>query len=607
MKLVRLRDGTFWDRCRCCGKTWDEVNHGTNGRCRNHTTQNTPFDPSIKPVQPEVALNAKQKALFLEDETREKFGYTLANLTFGSNKPIITKCDICGQPKETPYQLFLKEKNLAHFECCQVKKDKTNIDKYGTKCSAQAPEAKEKRKQTCLDRYGVEYAGQSKEIQEKKKQTMLLRYGVEYAGQSSVIKEKIKQTMLLKYGVESPSQSPEVQQKMKQTCLDKYGVENPQQASEVREKTRQTMLQEYGVEYPSQSPEIREKIRQANLKNLGVENPAQLPLIQRKIKETTLERYGVEHLNQLPENRERLKEWCIENPGKLFTTKPEQSILDWVQQYYPSAQKYRDGTYEIDIFIPEINVGIEYNGLYHHQESVLESRYGEGIGRNYHINKTKYFKEKGIRIIHIFGHEWKDRKEQVQSFLQSAIGKNTRKIGARQCKVVWTNKKKEIKEAYKFLEKYHIQGAVYGTKYAAMVWYEDELVSVATFGRHHRNKDYRDWVLTRFCAKKGVTIQGLLSKVTKLASREIKEDMISWADYRISIGNGYEKAGWEFDELLRPDYFYHKNRKVVSKQSRQKKKIGTPEGMTEKEHAQLEGWERVYDCGKIRYIYKYKE
>jgi hypothetical protein len=111
-------------------------------------------------------------------------------------------------------------------------------------------------------------------------------------------------------------------------------------------------------------------------------------------------------------------------------------------------------------------------------------------------------------------------------------------------------------------------------------------------------------VLTRFTTKNNYTIQGILSKISKLASKELNSDIISWADYRLSNGNGYEKAGWIKEKLLPPDYFYFKGLRIVSKQSRQKKIVSTPEGMTEREHAKLDGLIRIYDCGKIRYKYK---
>jgi hypothetical protein len=151
------------------------------------------------------------------------------------------------------------------------------------------------------------------------------------------------------------------------------------------------------------------------------------------------------------------------------------------------------------------------------------------------------------------------------------------------------------------MDDYHIQGRTSGVKYVVKVLYNDELVGCSTFGKHHRNST--DWVLSRFCTKTNYTIQGGLAKISRLGYSRLQQPLISWVDYRLSNGNGYEKAGWKFEELLKPDYFYHKGLRVVSKQSRMKKVVKTPENMTEYEHAKLDGLERVWDCGKIRYKY----
>ena len=68
-----------------------------------------------------------------------------------------------------------------------------------------------------------------------------------------------------------------------------------------------------------------------------------------------------------------------------------------------------------------------------------------------------------------------------------------------------------------------------------------------------------------------------------------------------SAGGGYERAGWVTEETLKPDYFYTDLIEVISKQSRRKSAVNTPEGLTERDHALLDGLFRVYDCGKIRY------
>ena len=94
---------------------------------------------------------------------------------------------------------------------------------------------------------------------------------------------------------------------------------------------------------------------------------------------------------------------------------------------------------------------------------------------------------------------------------------------------------------------------------------------------------------------------------SKYASNYFKQDIISWCDLRWSEGNGYLKAGWEEDGILKPDYIYTNFKKVFSKQSRKKSNVNTPEGMTEHEHALHDGLYRIYDCGKIRFIYRYKK
>jgi hypothetical protein len=429
--------------------------------------------------------------------------------------------------------------------------------------------------------------------------------------------EHIKQSFKDRYGVENPSQIPETREKVKKTNLEKYGNEffmktekfksaqaqawdmkfsgHPMRDEQVKQKYEETNISRYGSDYKLKQAT---KMKEAITKKYGVENPSQLKEIKEQKKQTSLINFGLEHHLQLPSKRNILRDWCNENPHKLYKSKPELELLTWIQQHFPSASKYKVQGNEADIFIPELKLGIEHNGLYRHSELFKEN--------NYHLNKTTYFKGQGIRIIHIWSHEWLNKEKQVKSFLLSAINKNEHKIGARKCKVVWSNSKEEIKKAHDLLDSTHIQGHTNSTKYAANVYYNNELLATATFGKHHRNS--KTWVLSRFTTKTNYTIQGILSKISKLASKELKSDIVSWADYRLSTGNGYEKAGWKFEELLKPDYFYTKlndTRKIMSKQSRQKKLVNTPKNMTEHEHALQDGLLRIYDCGKIRYKYPY--
>jgi hypothetical protein len=430
------------------------------------------------------------------------------------------------------------------------------------------------------------------------------KYGVEQY-KSQQIKEKKRQTNLVKYGVDNPSKNEEIKEKVQKTCQDRYGVDSYSQTEEFNTKIKAKSLETFGTQYPMQSTEVLNKRKQTLKDKYGVDSYSQTNEFKDKTKQTCIEKYGVENYRQLESQRLLLREWCNQNPDKLFASQAEQEILNWVNQLIP-ANKKRVSNTEIDIYIPSIQIGIEYNGLFCHSSTFIENT-RQRNPKTYHLDKTLILKQSGIKLIHIWEHEWKYKQQQVKSFLLSALGKNENKIGARSCKLIWSDSKEEIKKAHELLDSTHIQGHTNSTKYVANAYYNNELVATATFGKHHR--DSKTWVLSRFTTKTNYTIQGILSKISKLASRELQSDIISWADYRLSNGNGYEKAGWKFEELLPPDYFYWNGKMstncIISKQRRQKRLVNTPEGMTEHEHAKLDGLDRIYDCGKIRYKYEY--
>jgi hypothetical protein len=55
--------------------------------------------------------------LVLFGKTKEKFGYDPQDLTYGSSKKVIHKCDVCGEDKETQFRRFLNGIGLSHKKC----------------------------------------------------------------------------------------------------------------------------------------------------------------------------------------------------------------------------------------------------------------------------------------------------------------------------------------------------------------------------------------------------------------------------------------------------------------------------------------------------------
>ena len=202
-------------------------------------------------------------------------------------------------------------------------------------------------------------------------------------------------------------------------------------------------------------------------------------------------------------------------------------------------------------------------------------------------------------MVHIFENEWVNRQSQVKSFLKSKLGKNSRYLYARKTEV----REVPAVEAKRFLNEFHIQGAC-NFKTALGLYNNNELVALLTVGLHHRNNI--EWVLSRFVCREGVTVVGGLSKLTKVAVNKFGS-LSTWVDLRWSNGKSWISLGWELVNVLPPDYFYintQDTRVITSKQSRKKSSVGTPEGMTELEHAKLDGFSRVWDCGKLKLVYK---
>jgi hypothetical protein len=250
---------------------------------------------------------------------------------------------------------------------------------------------------------------------------------------------------------------------------------------------------------------------------------------------------------------------------------------------------------ELDIFIPSLAFAIEYNGLYWHSEISKD--------KNYHLNKTLKCEAKNIRLFHIFEDEWINKKDIIKSMLSSLILKNNRKIYARNCTV----KNVSPSEARNFLNQNHLQGAC-NSQIRYGLFYNDELISLMTFGssRHFIGNKNDKIELLRFCTKTNLTVVGGASKLFNyfINTNNVNE-IVSYADRRWSIGNVYDKLGFELYNQSKPNYYYIIGGKRVYRYNLRKniliKKYNCPKETTEKEFCYNQGWYRIYDCGCLCY------
>ena len=121
-------------------------------------------------------------------------------------------------------------------------------------CRDSDPSVKIKRENTNLLKFGCKNAGQNKEIKNK-----IISTNVERCGHNSVLSnpDVIAASKLTRKKIQE-----EITKRVIATNIERYGVPCTLNDDTIREKARKTLLSRYGVEHNSQIPEVKEKKRE---------------------------------------------------------------------------------------------------------------------------------------------------------------------------------------------------------------------------------------------------------------------------------------------------------------------------------------------------------
>lgn len=306
-------------------------------------------------------------------------------------------------------------------------------------------------------------------------------------------------------------------------------------------------------------------------------------------------------LNILPSSMVRVlkKHKLFDSNRQYFSTTSHEEIemYNFIKEYFPSAiNRYRIvyRSLELDVYIPELKLGFEYNGCFPHCEIRRPNKY--------HVNKLNYFNEKGIRMVQIWSDDWIFHKDKVQQMILSRLGVIKKSIHARKCHI------KEISHQIycEFLRKNHILGEDY-CKYRYGLYNKDMLVSVMGFKT--AKKDKFGFELTRFST---LDVHGSFSKLLSYF-RKLHElsSIYSIADLEIADKNDniYLSNGFTYHYDIKPDYKYY-NSKIEKRQHKYNwrrvkfKKLGydiSDKKTTEHMLALTHKLYRCYDSGKIMY------
>jgi len=527
------------------------------------------------------------------------------------------------------YDLYIKQ-NDGKCICgndCNFKNLRYGYFEYcSSKCSSNNKNTIEMRNQTKLERYGdanyvnIEKGKQTwgnkskvdlEDIKEKRKKTNIERYG----DANFTNRELSNQTKLERYGDINYTN----RELNKDTVNERYGCDNVFQNDNIKQKIKETNNERYGVDHFMKSDIAKDIIEQNKQKSME--------LHFKQSEEQFVEYFDIldykdynnitikcKYCGYISTRQYQFLHWRLDrniNPCSNCCdlsnkSNDEVKILEFIKENYSGEilenSRQIISPYELDIYLPELKLAFEFNGLYWHSEKYLD--------KNYHLNKTNKCEGQGIHLIHIYEDDWMFKQDIVKSRILNLIGKS-KVIYGRKTKI----KEVSSKESKQFLKENHLMGSCTdGIRLG--LYYEDELVSLMTFGSLRKclgqQSKEGSFELIRFCNKLNHSVIGGANKLFK-HFKEIYNpiEIISYADRSWTMNNGksiYDNIGFIFDSITKPNYCY-----IVDKFNKMNRftfrkseliKDGYDGSKTEHEIMLDRKIYRIYNSGNLKYVWR---
>ncbi len=469
-----------------------------------------------------------------------------------------------------------------------------------------------------------------KKIKEKKS---IEKFGTKTPAESLVVRDKIINTNNLRYGGNSPMSSKEIQNLSKSTILKNWGVDNPAKSSEImdrrvktfklnidkyKESYRKTSIDRYGVEHPWMNKAIHDK----TIKSFYINY---IDRIKSKILNHNVRFIDFDFSNNSTKLVFHCDKCCLNfniltyqfyyriNGSLPICTQcfpiSESSSINQIELYNFISENYEGeivsncrnviSPYEIDVYLPDMKIGFEFNGVFWHSDKFKDN--------NYHLKKNNLSIDNNIKLYTIWEDDWVIKGDICKSFILNKIGKSLNRIYARNCII----KEVSYLDSKKFLEKNHLQGNCTSSVRIGL-YYNDELYSLMTFSklrlplqRLSKNRNIGHYELVRFVSKLGANIIGGASKILKYFINNYNPLQIeTYSDNLISNGDVYSKLGFKYLHTSKPGYWYlidgiRQHRFNWRKQKLIK--LGHDPNKTEEEIMLELGHYRIYNAGNKKW------
>jgi len=288
---------------------------------------------------------------------------------------------------------------------------------------------------------------------------------------------------------------------------------------------------------------------------------------------------------------------CPQCNNEKRQSKGELELFEFISSIYDkkiirSDRSVLNGM-EIDIWIPDANLGIEYNGAWYH--SCTNSK-----NKNYHSIKATIAHRKNINLMQFVDLDMHNKSHIVKSMIKNKLGINS-KIYARNCQL----REIDPNESYRFAQNNHYHGGKNAT-IAYGLYHKGNLISALSMQLRDSKAE-----IARFCTLVGFSVIGGFSRLLTHFIRHSPTitSITTYVDRCFTTSeNCYSKFGMSFAGITKPGYRYLKDNKLYSRIKFQKHKLHSllknfDNNKTEIENMLDNGYRLLYDAGNLRYTY----
>jgi len=303
---------------------------------------------------------------------------------------------------------------------------------------------------------------------------------------------------------------------------------------------------------------------------------------------------------------------CPSCAREATSSRGEQEVADWIAglgvDVVRNDRCVLDGL-EIDIWIPEHRLGVEFHGAYWHNDLTMPHP-------RLHEVKSRRAAQCGIDLFTVWDFDWERRPAIIQRMIRHRLGMTGgHAIHARQCRL----EKTTTSRANAFYRVSHIQGGGGSANQHYGLWLGERMVACMSFaqGASRRGKTGNgEWELLRY-ATDGL-VRGGASRLFRAFVRECDPERVwSYSDRQFFSGRLYGQIGFIEDGEVRADYrvyhqpsgaLWHKSSWKRANIPKRLQELGIDEKYdpasdprTEREMQALAGVMRIMDAGKIRW------